>query len=65
VLAIFGNQTDKNMKFTIMTDLTKLGLSVPVSLIDAETGKVIADNMLELPAYDLRMVLITNNANMK
>jgi hypothetical protein len=65
VLAIFGNQTDKNMKFTIMTDLTKLGLSVPVSFIDAETGKVVADNMLELPAYDLRMVLITDKANVK
>ena len=57
-LAIFGNQTGRDMKFGLKTDPVKLGIRTPVSYVNAETGEAIEGGVLELPAYDLRMVLV-------
>ena len=57
-LAIFGNQTGRDMKFGLRTDPVKLGLRTPVSYVNAETGEPVPGGVLELPAYDLRMVLV-------
>jgi hypothetical protein len=57
-LAIFGNQTGRDMRFGLRTDPVKLGIRTPVSYVNAETGEAIEGGVLELPAYDLRMVLV-------
>lgn len=57
-LAIFGNQTGRDMKFRLKTDPVKLGIGTPISYVNAETGEPISDGDIELPAYDLRMVLV-------
>jgi hypothetical protein len=46
------------MKFGLKTDPVKLGIRTPVSYVNAETGEAIEGGVLELPAYDLRMVLV-------
>jgi len=59
VLAIFGDAGGKDVEFTIGVEAAKLGLKEPLVFTNGETGERLPDGKLKLPAWDLRLIEIT------
>jgi hypothetical protein len=57
-LAIFGNQTDRPAGFAVAVDRKALGLAGELVFSDGETGAVQTGARVELPAYDVKLILI-------
>jgi hypothetical protein len=58
-LAIFGDSGGQDVEFGIKADAAKLGLKAPFVFTDGESGEQLPDGKVKLPAWDLRLVLIT------
>ena len=59
VLALFGNQGGQDLAFPIKADAAKLGLVEPLEFVNGETGEKLPNGVLKLPAYDVRLILVT------
>jgi hypothetical protein len=60
-LAVFGNQTGEDFEFDIRTDSRMLALKAPLKFTNGETMEAIPGGRLKLPAYDLRLVLVSED----
>jgi hypothetical protein len=59
VLALFGNQGGQDLAFPIKAVAAKLGLVEPLEFVNGETGEKLPNGVLKLPAYDVRLILVT------
>lgn len=58
-LVILGDAGGKDLDFALTADADTLGLRKPPVFTDAETGKPLENGRVKLPAWDLRIVLVT------
>lgn len=58
-LVILGDAGGKDLDLALSADAARLGLSEPLAFTDAETGKPLENGRVKLPAWDLRLVLVT------
>ena len=58
LLAIFGNLSGETVKFGLKLNRGKLRLPDCAKLKDAETGALIADGKVEIPPYDVKLLLV-------
>ena len=54
-----GDAGGKDLDLALSADAARLGLSEPLAFTDAETGKPLENGRVKLPAWDLRLVLVT------
>ena len=58
-LVILGDAGGNDLEFALSADADMLGLRKPLAFTDAETGMPLENGRVKLPAWDLRLVLVT------